>query len=324
MSYIRGIAEIVFARPLTMAEEWVRNHKWSDWKGGKFCGQDEWDYVWNQPAVEGRDGAGFDKGHDGWMLADFRQLYVRQVEAAGGGSELVPTLEEVAAARLYTGNVAFDRVFSSSCSPSSIIFLFRANNFCSGPGYIKINGFLRLVGGIPERHWRARFSQLRHFTYSCTVHHLISAIRKLGQIAALENSSGKEVMLYRGVRGKMPKAFYEPDVQGMITAVDAGVQSTSTDREVCISFMDPGQVNVLWTMHGSHGADRTGQLHNGAVLQPLSQFPGEAETLLPPLCMLRVLKDEATGAFRMEDKQGKNKEGEAVQFKEIHVCPCCV
>jgi hypothetical protein len=185
------------------------------------------------------------------------------------------------------------------------------------------------IGAIPERHWRARFAQLRHFTYSCTVHHLINALRKISQIATLQHalnggSKDEEVMLYRGVRGKMPESFFTPDVQGFITAVDFGFQSTSTDREVCINFMSPDHVNVLWAIHGSHGADSAGQLHNGAVLQALSQFPGEAETLLPPLCMLQVLKDEATGAFHIEDKQGKNKDGATVQFKEIHVTPCIV
>jgi hypothetical protein len=58
-----------------------------------------------------------------------------------------------------------------------------------------------------------------------------------------------------------------------------------------ISFMTPTQLNVLWVLHASHGADSAGQLHNGAVLQPLSQFPAEAEALLPPLCMLQVLRE---------------------------------
>ena len=104
MSYVRGVGEIVFARPLTMAEEWARNHEWADWTGGTFSGQEEFSYVWSQRAVEGRGGnPNFDKGHDGMVLADFRQLFVDLVEAANGGDGLVPTLEEVAAARLYTG-----------------------------------------------------------------------------------------------------------------------------------------------------------------------------------------------------------------------------
>ena len=135
-------------------------------------------------------------------------------------------------------------------------------------------------------------------------------------------------MLYRGVRGELPDSFFEPDAQGFLTAVDFGFQSTSADREVTIGFMAPGAPNVLWVMHGSHGADSAEQLHNGAVLQALSQFPAEAETLLPPLCMLRVLREggdeDTTGAFRIADKEGTNKKGETVRFKEIHVRPCFV
>jgi hypothetical protein len=130
------------------------------------------------------------------------------------------------------------------------------------------------------------------------------------------------------VRGVLPPSFFEPDVQGFITAVDFGFTSTSTDRAVPIGFMAPNEYNVLWVMHCTGGTDRAGQLHNGAVLQPLSQFPAEAETLLPPLCMLQVLREggeEGTaGPFRIDDKEGTNKKGETVRFKEIHVWPCFV
>ena len=311
MTYVRGVAEIVFARPLTMAEEWARDHRWTDWEGESFGGRREWDYVWSQPAVEGRGGiAGFDQGHGGWRLADFRQLYVERVAAAGGGNELVPTLEEVAAARLYTG-----------------------------PAFEKLNGFMRLVGQVKERHWRARLAQLRGFTYSSTVHHLMNAIRKLTQIAALEQQQQEEaggggqaaaaaVTLYRGVRGVLPASFFEPDVQGFVTAVDYGFTSTSAVRAVPIGFMSPDEYNVLWVLHCSSGADSAGQLRDGAVLRPLSQFPSEAETLLPPLCMLQVLREggeaDTTGALRIADTEGTNQRGERVRFKEIHVRPCFV
>jgi hypothetical protein len=47
MTYVRGVVEIVFAQPLTMAEEWARDHRWKDWKGESFGGKGEWDYVWS-------------------------------------------------------------------------------------------------------------------------------------------------------------------------------------------------------------------------------------------------------------------------------------
>ena len=116
--------------------------------------------------------------------------------------------------------------------------------------------------------------------------------------------------LYRGVRGVLPASFFEPDVQGYVTAIDYAFTSTSSDRAEAIHYMSPGGYNVLWVLHCSSGADSAGQLRNGAVLRPLSQFPSEAETLLPPLCMLQVLREggaaDTTGAFRWPDKEGTN------------------
>jgi hypothetical protein len=292
---MRGFDEIVLALPLTMAEEWARDHRWTDWACKACGGLGEWDSVWNQPAVEGRGGnPSFDKGHGGMKLADFRQCYVDLVAASNGDDELVPSLEEVAAMRLYTG-----------------------------PAHVKLNGFMGMVGTVPEKHWRARFAQLRNFTYNHTVHHLINAIRKVTQITALRQPHFLgEVILYRGVRGKLPDSFYK--AKGFLTAVEFGFVSTSTDRNIPVLAMSPDESNALWVMHGSHGTDSTGQLHNGAVLEPLSQFPEEVETLLPPLCMLQVLRDDQTGKLRVHDKEGNNSAGETVVYTEIHVRPCFV
>ena len=296
LTYIRGVSEIIFARPLTMQEEWARDHVWSDWQGKSFSGMAEWSYVWDDAAVENRGGVqGFDQGHAGWRLQDFHQQYADLIGVLGVGIEFLPTLEEIAAARMYTG-----------------------------PAYVVLNGFMRQVGGLESRHWRARLAQLKHFSYSSTVFHLINAITKITKIAALQETNQEEYLLYRGVRGKLPSSFYEPDVQGFVTAVDAGFQSTSSNREVTVGFMDTTGPNVLWVLHCSHGSDTAGQLHTGAVLQSLSQFPSEAETLLPPLCMLQALRKGGgrTGDFLMFDRKQQTPNGGSVEFKEIHVRPC--
>ena len=171
-----------------MEEEWDRDHEWKDWTGASFRGKGEWNYVWSQPAKQRllSNGVVFDQGHEGMVLADFQQLFIDRMAAVGGGGELIPTLEEVAAARLYTG-----------------------------PAYVKINAFMRLVGRVQTRHWRARFAQLEGFTYSSTVYHLINAIRKIAQIDALERQraavQGEGIVLYRGVRGVLPPSFFEPE-----------------------------------------------------------------------------------------------------------------
>ena len=171
---MRGLAEILFGPPLTMQQEFARGQTWKNWRGpNKFKTFDalrEWDYVWQERAVEGGpltvEGKSFPDrdhrdGYRGLLLADFRQKYVQQVMDLDGPEELYPTLEEVAAGRLYTG-----------------------------PAYTQINNFLRLVGNVEERHWRARLAQVEGFTYSSTVGHLVSLIRNGTKIEGLTSTGG--------------------------------------------------------------------------------------------------------------------------------------
>jgi hypothetical protein len=126
LSHNRGIADIVLAPPLTIAQEWERDHHWEDGTTVPRSSSDEWDYVWKQAAVEGRGGVpGFDEGHAGMKIADFRQLFVKLVATVGGSTKLIPTMQEVAACRIYTG-----------------------------PAHAKINSFMRMVSdGDAGRSW---------------------------------------------------------------------------------------------------------------------------------------------------------------------------
>eukprot|EP01052_Picozoa_sp_SAG31_P006984 SAG31_NODE_328_length_17643_cov_46.707649_4_plen_158_part_00 len=157
----------------------------------------------------------------------------------------------------------------------------------------------------------------------------MNAINKIARIDALQIAQTKQPMrghlLYRGVRGVLPSNFFVPDAQGFIAAVEFGFVSTSSDHDKPVSFMSSQSPNVLWVMHCVHGLDTyTGRSHSGANLQPISQYPSEAEKLFPPLCMLQVLKSDAMGEFKMEDKEATNKDGEKVVYKEIHVQPSFV
>ena len=223
------------------------------------------------------------------------------MHAAEGDIELIPTREEVAAGRLYTG-----------------------------PAYTQINNFLRAVGRISERQWRCRFAQLKHFTYSCTVGHLDDLVRKGSKTAALEHqrafdrgqAQDEELLLYRAVGGKLPDSFFAPDMQGMICAIDYGFLSTSTARAASVQFMKTDQPNVLWVLHCKHKANSAGELQIGARLTALSQFQAQAELLLPPLSMLDVMKDPSTGKFMIHDKtEPAAGGGGTFAFKEIHVVP---
>ena len=199
----------------------------------------------------------------------------------------------------------------------------------SGPGYQRINNaFLRALGNQPIQRWRQRLSQLPSFSYSATVTHLASAITKLSVLSTFEADEA-EKRLYRGVSGKLDASFFEPDAQGLIAAVDAGMMSTSDARATPIHYIKGG-LGVLFVLHCSEGTDAaTGATHIGAVLTPLSQYPGETETLFPPLTMLQVMReDEGEGRFmiydRTETKPGRGGEAEEVRIKEIHVRPSFV
>jgi hypothetical protein len=78
---------------------------------------------------------------------------------------------------------------------------------------------------------------------------------------------------------------------------DVAGSGTSTSavravRAVPIGFMSPDEYSVLCgCCTAAAGPTARGQLRDGVVLRPLSQFPGEAETLLPPLCMLQVVRE---------------------------------
>ena len=198
----------------------------------------------------------------------------------------------------------------------------------SGPGYQKINnGFLRRVGGVDAREWRQRLAQVPSFTYSSTVMHLTALITKLCAINESKLEEGEEVLLYRGVSGVLPESFFVPDAQGMIAAVDTGLMSTAAQRETPIHYIKGG-VGVLFVLHCTRADATTGERHVGAVLEPISQYPGEAETLFPPLTMLTVLKDEAGEFMIREKKETKKgaggKKEEIVVIKEIHVRPSFV
>ena len=306
-AYVRGLDEIVFEPPLTMAQEMERDDKWTDWAGTEYSALREYQYVAYEEAVEQQTPVGWrEKSCAKFTLS----MYIARINdfiSTAGGDEL--TRDEVIACRLYTG-----------------------------PMYQKINGFLRNLGRVDSSEWRLRLAQMPGYTYSATVAHLTAALRKLsaidssasvteeapglGTAAAAEQFNTQEKLLYRGVKGKLPASFFVPDAQGMITAVDAGFMSTSDGVSTPLQYMDSG-VGVLFVMHCAAAEDSTGEKHTGGLLQLLSQYPAETETLFPPLTMLSVMKDEA-GSFMIFDKVVDKEEGKKLNVKEIHVVPCFV
>ena len=112
----------------------------------------------------------------------------------------------------------------------------------------------------------------------------------------------------RGIaNGVLPKEFFEADADsGVRGAIETGFMSTSTSREVALSYAGGSEAA------GSHaGGDasgdagggkaaragnvatvleiQTGMVDRGANLSWLSQYPAEAEMLFAPLAFVRWL-----------------------------------
>ena len=169
------------------------------------------------------------------------------------------TLDEVLAVRLYTG-----------------------------PGYQPLNAFLRQLGRVTGT-FRAHMARHAGLTFTATVGHLCWALRKL---AAVTPPHDLALPLYRGVRGELPRAFWAPDDQRVVCAIDAGFMSTSRDKCTPTNFMGGG-ANVLWVLHPAAESDTA--YHMGASVRTLSQYAEEEEVLFPP-CTMLVVKERPPGA----------------------------
>ena len=252
--FISGLDHVIAQPVLTMEQEFSRHIEWQDWKGITYSLRDEWAYV-NGPAkaTEGCSAGTRDADNHGKWPADFqaeRNAFIRRrtaTAAAGKGVPMVEqalmelTLDEVLAIRLY-----------------------------SGPAYQKINEYLRQVSKL-SGDFRDELIQHPGLTFSATVGHICSGIRKLSAVATEDEATRK---LFRGVRGELPKDFWIPDEQGMVCAVDMAFMSTSKNRNTPIDYMDSGK-NVLWELEPAQQSDSG--LHVGADISELSQFRSEEE-----------------------------------------------
>eukprot|EP00301_Raphidiophrys_heterophryoidea_P026595 c9222_g1_i1.p1 GENE.c9222_g1_i1~~c9222_g1_i1.p1 ORF type:complete len:750 (+),score=177.77 c9222_g1_i1:1001-3250(+) len=281
--YIRGIEEILENPPLTMEEEFLRDDKWKAYlplaHTFKDCsGAAEWAYVTGPAKAEHTGNGNRDPDRDGWTVDQFVAYAADTMTKQGMGPEFILTRDEVIAVRLY-----------------------------SGPAFLPINQFLREVAKLSPD-WRRRISHNVDFTFSSTVAHINSAVRKLSKVPIRSDR------LYRGVRGVLPERFFKPDKLGIIAATDFGFLSTSTQRATPINYMH-GTSNVLWSLHCRIEDEA---FHNGGDISFLSMFPHEKEVLFPPLTMLRVVNDSENQTTH-SIKEGIKEAG--VEFVEIEVVP---
>ena len=80
------------------------------------------------------------------------------------------------------------------------------------------------------------------------------------------------------MRGELERAFWIPDLQGMVCGVDMAFMSTSCREAMPRGYMQAEGPNVLWELDARPESDSG--FHRGADISMLSQFAGEEEGAL--------------------------------------------
>lgn len=127
----------------------------------------------------------------------------------------------------------------------------------SGPAFQPINDFLRQLAHLKGA-YRRMMSRHPQLTLAAIVANICHAIRKIASVATEEEATRP---LYLGVRGVLPKGFWSPDMQNMISAADTAFMSTSLNGHTPIAYMGAGE-NVLWAT--SAGLETAEGFHYGA------------------------------------------------------------
>jgi hypothetical protein len=114
--------------------------------------------------------------------------------------------------------------------------------------------------------------------FTTTLHVLNSAVLKLSRLQPA-------LTVYRGIsRMKLPKVFIEKNDRNIRGGVEYGFMSTTSDKEVALTFAKSADMNSASTLVVAE----MGMVDRGATLDWLSQYPHEAEILMPPLTAMEV------------------------------------
>ena len=255
-AYINNMYDVTSMPLLTMEQEFGREKRWVDRYGEEHTLRGVYEYVTGKAQFVNSKNGKRDERHNDWTVDDFMNVINGHIEArrtadaecriALPEEECELTRDEVIAVRLY-----------------------------SGPAFQPINEFLRQVGKLTGD-YRQAIANSPSLTFSATVGHLSSAVRKLAAVAELPADG----YVYRGLEGTLPKSFWREDESLMVVATDLAFMSTSRNRPTPLGFMKAGKENVLWKIKcskpGAHG------FRCGADIRLLSQFEGEGEILFPP------------------------------------------
>lgn len=147
----------------------------------------------------------------------------------------------------------------------------------TGPMFAKYNAVLR---GFPQ----GAVDALQGNKYTTTIYCIVSGIIKLSKVMTLPEAR----KVYRGLGGvDLPQAFSKPDAYGIRGGVEYAMLSTTFSRKVALQYAGANMPTVFEISVGA--------IDRGASLGFLSQYPGEAEILLPPRSYLEVV-----GVVRVE------------------------
>ena len=245
-AFIKGMDDVLGLPVVTMAQECTRDQSWTDWKGTRYTLRSEWEYVNGVASTKHDCTPGTrDSLNEGKSVDDFLHLvnaFIQERRGMGHGLQLplehaFLSRDMVLAIRLY-----------------------------SGPVFKPINDFLRQLS---ELHGQARIAMAQdpQVTFAATAGHLCVAVRRLAAVASPEEVSRT---LWRGLRGELPSAFWQPDELGDICVVDVGeIHSCPVNKSHCamlFHFMLPSQLSCRPAV--------VGKLQFRTWTQPVQTFCG--------------------------------------------------
>eukprot|EP01051_Picozoa_sp_SAG22_P006230 SAG22_NODE_401_length_11080_cov_18.258082_5_plen_553_part_00 len=158
----------------------------------------------------------------------------------------------------------------------------------TGPCFILYNGVLRAMasGGVVPR--GPDQGKAVRGAFVTTIHAINSGVIKLSRLQPA-------IPIFRGVNGmRLPTQFTKPNAHNIKGGVEYGFSSFTTDRAVAVHYSGGGKLAAAGGDEKGKRAHvvfetRMGMVNRGAFLGWLSQYPEEAEILIPPLTGLEVL-----------------------------------
>jgi len=144
----------------------------------------------------------------------------------------------------------------------------------SGPMYAHFNAVLR-------NYPRYMCLSLEGNKYETTIFCITSGIVKLSKFSKIPSNR----RLYRGLGGMILPGQFLKETNGFRGGVEWGLMSTTTNKDVAIQYSGVDK------QRGSVFEIVPGRIDIGAELSWLSQYPGEAEYLFPPLSCLEVIDE---------------------------------